>query len=298
MKELDLMYALDAADNKMLLDAENFEIHPRRRLLNRIALIAAVVALLSVSVYAVYSETRITYPNEENSVFYQDLVVDGITYSHVEIEYDLQPVVIKDTAVRFLQDMINMVQGRWAIEGNKLIGCNGDISHSFESLKHTENFFGLTFELPEIIRNGQVGTKKVKMSAIPEYYPEGLPPENSWGYEPDLGSAELYFSVVDPADHIDDVYVQVYIGLTETYTSIPATGGWFSPLDLLGDPVIRETQLDDEEFTFLTYTDDPDNDIDVFYVRNGIGYCLCFHTAEDFTGDPVKLVRPYLKNLG
>lgn len=297
MKELDLMYALEGAGNDMLLEAEELELHARRRPLLRIALIAAVMALLSATVYAISSETRISFPNEENSVIFNDFEVDGITYSHVEIEYDLQPVAIKEKAVDFLTDMIDQT-GYWVLEGNELIACTSNLPHTFESIDKAENFFGLSFDLPEIVREGTVAKRKVTMYALPEYFPEDLPPEAAWEYDPDLGGAKLSFNVTDLPKHIDSMHIKIFIGLTEEYTAFPATGGWFIPLELLGEPVIQEIKLGDEEFTVLTYSDNPENNACTFYVRDGIGYSLSFYTADDFTGDPVKLIRPYLKDLG
>ena len=170
-------------------------------------------------------------------------------------------------------------------------------NHSFESLKMAENFFGLTFDLPEVVREGNVWERGVQLRAEPMDYPEDLPPEGAFDYEPDLGGADLLFAVGVDDKRLESVTVNVYLGLTEAYTAAPVTGGSFQALELLGEPQIQEIRVGDEEFTVLTYADDPEGCVHVFYVRGGIGYGLYFYPKEDYNGDALRLVHGHLKDI-
>ena len=160
-----------------------------------------------------------------------------------------------------------------------------------------ENFFGLTFDLPEVVREGNVWERGVQLRAEPMDYPEDLPPEGAFDYEPDLGGADLLFAVGVDDKRLESVTVNVYLGLTEAYTAAPVTGGSFQALELLGEPQIQEIRVGDEEFTVLTYADDPEGCVHVFSVRGGIGYGLYFYPKEDYNGDALRLVHGHLKDI-
>lgn len=312
MKELDLMRAINDLDDDILTEADRPAPRRRTRLLPRIAA-AAAVALLCGAVYAFNSETRVTFPNEENSIIFQDFEHEGITYSHVEVEYDLQPVTIRPEAMDFLNEMAELVSsgsGSWYGEDGRYTGIyysndDGPIEYGitypeqpkFDSIAEAEEFFGLTFALPQIVRSAALSTYEHQdritlwVNAIGEVGEDGF-------LRPDVGGARMNFWAVDPAEDLDAVYVNIYLGLTEEYTAVPATGGSFMALEELGEPEIQELRIGDEEFTILTFAQDPNNDATVYYVRDGIGYSLDFQTAEDCTGDPVKLILPWLERLG
>lgn len=297
MKELDLMFALDAVEDDLLDEAESFTQSRRRISWMRFAAIAAVVALLSISVYAIYTETRISYPNDENSWLYRSFEVDGIKYSHVEVEYDLQHVKVKDNAIGFMTDMVDMVS-YWGVEEGEWIPYGYGLNHNFESLKYAENFFGLTFDLPEIVRNGKVSKRGVDLLAVPMYPPEGLTAEEAWEHEPNLGGALVTFNVNVGTERVDSMYVKIYLGLTEEFAAVPATSGSFMALDLMGEPEIREIRVNDETFTIVYYPDYPDTSVEAYYVRNGIGYGLVFEKTEEYTGDPIRMIYNHLKDIG
>lgn len=296
MKELDLMYAMDAVEDDLLQEADTFTRSRRKISWVRMVAVAAVVALLSISVYAIYTETRISYPNDENSWIYQNFEVDGIEYSRVVVEYDLQPVEIREHATWFLTDMVDMVS-HWLLEDGELIPYGHGLYHEFASLRIAEDFFGLTFDLPDIVREGEVPNRDVSLIAVPMYCSEELTPDEALNYEPDLGGAQLQFTVSADDKRIDMVSVNIYLGLTEEFTAVPATYSRFAALDLLGEPKIQEIKVGDEEFTVLTYADDPAGSVQVFYVCNGIGYGLHFHPVEDYNGDALRLIHSHLKEI-
>ena len=297
MKEMDLMCAMDAVEDDLLLEADTYSCAHRKVSWVRVVAIAAVVALLAFSVYASYAEARVSFPNEENSVLFRSFEVDGIKYSHMQVEYDLQPVAIKEHATWFMTDMINMVE-HWMLEGNELMPYGSAAIHSFESLKIAENFFGLTFDLPEIVREGDIWERRVQLRAEPMYYPDELSPEEAFDYEAELGGADLLFAVGVDDKRLESVTVNIYLGLTEAYTAFSTPGGSIQALELMGEPEIQEIRVGDEEFTVLTFTDDPEGSVEVFYVRDGIGYGLHFYPKEDYNGDPLRLIHSHLKDIG
>ena len=296
MKELDLMYAMDAVEDDLLLEAENYTLPRRKISWVRVVAVAAVVALLAFTVDASYAEARISYPKEENSSIFQDFEYEGVVYSSYCIEYDLQPVEIREHAEWFLTDMVDMVS-HWLLEDGDLIAYGHGLYHEFASLKIAEDFFGLTFDLPDIVREGEIPNRDVSLIAVPMYCSEDLTPDEALNYEPDLGGAELQFSVHADDKRIDIVAVNIYLGLTEEFTAVPATHNRFGALDLLGEPEIQEIRVGDEEFTVLTYADDPAGSVQVYYVRDGIGYGLHFYPKEDYNGDALRLIHSHLKDI-
>lgn len=296
MKEMDLMFALNAVDDAMLEEAESFTATRRRISWVRFAAIAALVALLSISAYAIYTETRISCRNDENSWFYHNFEVDGIEYSHVVVEYDLQPVEIREHATWFLTDMVDMIN-YWHLEGRELFPIGYGATHTFREFEKAENFFGLTFDLPEIVRAGEVGDRDVTLRAVPMYAPEGMTEEEAWNCEPDLGGAKLMYGVSVDDERIESVYVTICMGLTEEYTAIPVTDGSFMALKVLEQAEIREIRVGDEAFTVVYYPDYPGSGVEAHYVRNGIGYSLNFIPKEDHTGDPIRMIYNHLKDI-
>lgn len=296
MKEMDLMFALDAVDDAMLEEADSFTATRRRISWVRFTAIAAMVALLSISVYAIYTETRISYPNDENSWIYQNFEVDGVKYKRVVVEYDLQRVEVKDHAMKFMTDMVDMIH-YWSLEGRELFPIGYGATHTFREFEQAENFFGLTFDLPEIVRAGEVGDRDVTLRAVPMYAPEGMTAEEAWEYEPDLGGAKVTYGVSVDDKRIRSVSVTICMGLTEEYTSIPATHGSFMALEVLGQAEIREIRVGDEAFTVVYYPDYPGSGVEAHYVRDGIGYSLDFYPKEDYTGDPIRMIYNHLKDI-
>ena len=61
MKNIDLFYAVDGADDDMLMEAEDYFRARSHRGLRRVGLIAAVVALLTMTVYGAYSRIRLRF---------------------------------------------------------------------------------------------------------------------------------------------------------------------------------------------------------------------------------------------
>lgn len=299
MNELDLMHALDGADDDILLEAERFPMERRRPLLPRIGLIAALIALLSVTVYGVYSQIRLRFGEENSSYWFQDFEYEGLQYTKVVYEFDLEPVQIREQAVDFLEDMLEPCS-RWISEGRRLYPVMNYYSHTFESLTHASNFFGVDFELPSIVLQGKVRNREVTLDAIPMYYPEELPLEEGSDitYDGELGGATLRCKIQSGDERFSGFTVFAYLGLTEEFCAVPYETFNFLALDAEGEPEIQEKRIGDQEFTILTFPDSPDRDVTVFYVRNGIAYRVMFFPAEDYTGDLYQLVEPCLKELG
>lgn len=87
MKNIDLFYAVDGADDDMLMEAEDYFRVRSHRGLRRVALIAAVVALLTMTVYGAYSRIRLRFDEKNDSYWFQDFDHEGIQYTRVTYEY-------------------------------------------------------------------------------------------------------------------------------------------------------------------------------------------------------------------
>lgn len=299
MKNIDLFYAVDGADDDMLMEAEDYFRVRSHRGLRRVALIAAVVALLTMTVYGAYSRIRLRFDEKNDSYWFQDFEHEGIQYTRVTFEYDLEPVEVRTQAVDFLEDMLAPCD-HWLLDGDRLIPAMNYHSHNFESLEFAENFFGVEFRLPDIVRRGEVQDREVTMDAKPMYYPEDLPRHEGYGfsYDAELGGASVWCKIGLQEQELSGVTVFVYLGLTEEFCARAYEASFFYAMDELGEPRIREKRIGDQEYTILTFPDSVDDRVTVFYVRDGVGYELNFFPAADWEGDPEAKVISFLKDMG
>lgn len=298
MKNIDLFYAVDGADDDMLLEAENYFRVRTQSGLHRIGLIAAAIALLTLTVYGAYSRIRLRFDEKNDSYWFQDFEHEGIQYTRVTFEYDLEPVEVREEAVDFLKDMLAPCD-HWLLNGDRLIPAMNYHSHNFESLEFAENFFGVEFRLPAIVRRGVVRDREVTMDAEAMYYPEELPRHEGYGfsYDAELGGASVRCKIGLSEPELSGVTVFAYLGLTEEFCERAYEASFFYAMDELGEPRIREERVGDQEFTILTFPDSVDGSMTVFYVRNGVGYELMFSPAEDWEGDLEAKVISCLKEL-
>lgn len=297
MKAIDLMHAMDGVEDRILLEAEQ-PARPKRRLLPRLAAAAAIIGLLCATVYAAFGGVTLHLDDENTSWFRSDFQYEGIDYSRVTFEYQLDAVEVSENATAFLNDMLAPCDW-WLLDGNELLPAMNYHTHKFASLQTAETFFGLQFQLPGIVRESKIGTRQVELDAEAMYYPEDQPRHEGYGfsYEPELGGARLFCNALPQDERISSISVFVYLALTEEFAQVPYSAGFFYAMDLYGEPEVLETRIGDEEFTILTFPDSPDPLADVLYVRDGIGYLLSFYPAEGHESDLVKLVREYLKDL-
>lgn len=299
MNPMDLMRALDAVLEADLHEAENYARSARpRRLLPRIAAIAATVALLCGTVYAAFSGVTLHLNEKNTGYWFQDFEYEGIQYSKVTFEYQLSAVQVKETAVDFLESMIAPCD-RWVLDENRLIPAMNYHSHTFAELSMAENFFGVTFALPDVVWEAKPDSREVTLDAEAMYGPEAEPRHEGYDfvYDADLGGASLDSSMAPKDDRFSSIYVGIYLALTEEFADVPYDASFFYPLEVYGEPLIQEVRLGDQDFTLLSFPNCPGSDVDVFYIRDGIGYLLSFTLADDFTGDPLDAVRSCLKTL-
>lgn len=297
MKAIDLMHAMDGVEDGILLEAEQPK-KTRRRVLPRLAAAAAIIGLLCVTVYAAFGGVTLHLDDKNTSWLFSDFQYEGIDYSRVTFEYRLDAVEISENATAFLNDMLAPCDW-WLLDESKLIPAMNYHTHKFASLGSAETFFGLQFQLPDIVRESKIGTRQIELDAKAMYYPDDQPRHEGYGfsYEPDLGGANLFYNALPRDDQLSSISVFVYLALTEEFAQIPYSAGFFCAMDLYGEPEVLECRIGGEEFTILTFPDSPDPYADVLYVRDGIGYQLKFYPAEGYESDLVKLVRAYLKDL-
>ena len=277
------------------IHTENKPSRRRKPGIAKLILVAAIIVAMCGTVYAGNMAIRFWYDDTENSGVY----FGETYYTRGVLEYPLEPVQIKETAMRFLADRVNQCN-YWWLEGNTLTGLQHFTPHKFESLEITENFFDMEFVLPDIVREGEVYNREVRMQAIPMYYPETLPEGECYDivYEPDLGGACLDWGMKDTSDSGLSVGVDIYMGFTKEFCAVPYVDNRsYYDRDAMGEPGFQEKRIGNKEFTIMTFSDLSEPYMRVCYVCDGIGYELSFSYAEGIDGSQEKLEKMVIKCL-
>lgn len=341
MKELDLMRALEGVDDNILLEAERLEHRPRRRLLPRIAAVAAVIALLCGSVYAAVMSVKVDI-TDRTWVYHYEERREDVLYTKIEAEYEMTEQEIPKKAMEFvtgyldahLQESLNgpsfpgaihvgmvargpsyVAGSHWWEENGEYLRPDGLDSHYFQSVEEAEEFFGMTFALPECVRTTPLSSLSVADDPgilLEILSPPLAEPDQVLAYLEGLteaealeqivpGYAELSFRVEDPTPELAVISGQVVFALNED----AALGGYTYevsvPLELLGEPSYPALDIDGLDGTLVVFppcATDPGS-ASAYYTSNGVAYILHAYAAEDVViEDPAQLLLPWLEQLG
>lgn len=340
MKELDLMQAINDLDNGILLEAEQVELKPRRRLLTRIAAVAAALALLCGTVYAVSQGVRAAFTGE-TWVSHHEQLREDMRYSDLEVNYDLAQREIPEEAVAFLEGYVEEAWVRmkadypgWIVfdrsflagtvwdweqfleEDETLQVTEGPAPHYFDSISQAEEFFGLTFAVPDAIRQAELTTVseedggKVHLRVLTPPLvedPASVGPYLAMWDSEEIpgyivpGYAELNFGVAAPTEDFSSISGTIYLALSEEAAEEGFTSFLSIALDYLSEPEFRELEIDGLDGTLLVFDpcDTDDGGVYAFYTCGGVGYTIHACLAEGVgTEDPAELLMPWLEELG
>lgn len=326
MKDMDLMKAMNELDDNILREAEAFEIKRRHKLLPKIAAVAAAVALLCGTAYAVANSVRIGYTGKTETLRQEEGV--DITYTETEIVYNLGWHEVPDESLEVLQQLLDehllwcRDNATWSYQGNSFAtyyyqeeyaeeveeGWHdpGPGNFTFHSFEEAEEFLGLSLDLPPVLREAPLSDKGICLRVLSDPIGE----DESEAGVPDSvtpGCVELMFYTENPTDDLWVMNGNIIIPLTETFAAEPYTKNISFALDLKGETQMEAFTLGQMEGQLRyfrpvegsEYDDIRNGSADAYYTCNGIGYAIYTCPSDNCeSDDPKEVLLSYLEQIG
>lgn len=336
MKELDLMHALEGVDDNILLEAERLEHRPRRRLLPRIAAVAAVIALLVGTVYAAVMSVVVEF-TDRTWVYHHEERREDVLYTDIEVDYELTEQEITEEAMDFVTGYLDE---HWRVSLNKApIGMvstgqsfvagshyweedgewkrpDGLDTHYFRTLAEAEDFFGMDFTLPDWILEAEPHAYSVTDAPgarlrvlTPPLVEEGEEVHDYLESAPieELeqrivpGYVELTFKVDGITPELSGVSGEVLFALNEEAAFGGYTYQLSMPLDRLGEPSYPALDIEGLDGSLVVFPpcETAPGAVSAYYTSGGVAYILHAYVAEGCeVEDPAQLLLPCLEQLG
>lgn len=323
MKELDLMYALEGVDDDILRDAERFELRPRRRLLPRAAAIAAVIALLCGTVYAAVMSVKVELTGR-TWVHHNEELREDMRYSDIAVEYELTAREVPQEAMDAMGEYLlenweasmALFPRSWGIHEESFAASGRVVEREgvdvtlpafcLASLAEAEEFFGMTFALPDIVPKSW--DNEVELSVLtPPLTERGGLTDYLRGIEENHptdsivpGFVTISFGMTDPTEELSSIGGRIILALDDASAEHGYTYEFSAALDYLGEPEFPELGIDGLDGNLVIFPQAADTaSVEAFYTCGGVGYALYVVPAEGIeVEDPAQLLLPWLEQLG
>lgn len=184
MKEYDIARALTQVSDDLLLEAEHAGARKRTIKFHRLIAVAAVIAMLAVTVGAVnmgitWSITPENRTGEGLALDYYKDYDGSMDFEKLEFSIPLERVELPEAGLRRVQNVLDrhwslvdleeyrqhveigpdaeFIFDAWSVDSymEHFVGCYGvsqEVEHCFDTLEDVEDLLGITFAVPEELR--------------------------------------------------------------------------------------------------------------------------------------------------